>query len=134
MGRRHGRPGGGAPGGDPGTDVRAALCLVEYYRLQGLRVLYRLGGGRPGVEGLPKRLLGILDKEAGAWLKRTDLYEGMGRPASVSADALSAALQQLRDAGWAEREPTKPTASGAGRPSGGGRCATPAYRARGRAE
>ena len=104
------------PAGIPGRTFAAALCLVEYYRLQGLRVLYRLGGGRPGVEGLPKRLLGILDKEAGAWLKRTDLYEGMGRPASVSADALSAALQQLRDAGWAEREPTKPTGQ-RGRPA-----------------
>jgi Protein of unknown function (DUF3987) len=99
-----------------GRTFEAALRLVEYYRLQGLRVLYRLGGGHPGVDGLPKRVLGILDKEAGAWLKRTDIYEGMGRPASVSADALSAALQQLRDAGWAERETVTPTGQ-RGRPA-----------------
>lgn len=93
---------------DPRVMIEAArmadaIELGEFFRAHIGRFLALLKAAAPsGSAGLDARIVRRLGKasESAGWTDRTDLYRGLG---NVPADALTAALERLEEAGVIER-------------------------------
>jgi hypothetical protein len=93
---------------DPDTTLSSAvidgaIAIVECLRTHLNRVLKVIGqpASKPGHAGVLSRLHGILMRQGGEWISRSDLHQAFG--GNTKGEVLTTALSQLEEEGVAEQ-------------------------------